>query len=64
MVLSMDKTTTEQDLQVWLKKVGDKRKKDCKSRMAKYYGILPDIGDGLQIQKKLRNEWIEYLLDT
>lgn len=57
MVLSMDKTTTEQNLYVWLKKVRDKREKDCKSRMAKYYGILPGIGDGMQIQKKLRNEW-------
>jgi hypothetical protein len=53
----MDKTTTEQDLYAWLKQVRDRRKKESKARMAKYYGILPDIGDGLQIQKKLRNEW-------
>ena len=57
MVITIDKATSEQDLCNWLNKVRNKRTKANKSKMAKYYGILPDIGDGLQIQKKLRNEW-------
>ncbi|MDR1779302.1 MAG: hypothetical protein LBR50_01045 [Tannerella sp.] len=57
MILTIDKTTTEKDLHLWLDKVRTKRKAVSKARMAKYFGILPDIGDGLQIQKQLRNEW-------
>ena len=57
MIITMDKATSEQDLHNWLNKVHSKRIKAGKSKMAKYFGILPDIGDGLQIQKKLRNEW-------
>jgi hypothetical protein len=56
MIFTVDKTTSKQDLYEWLKIVHDKRKKTGKSRMSKYYGILPNIGDGLQIQKELRNE--------
>ncbi|GHV51774.1 hypothetical protein FACS1894181_14120 [Bacteroidia bacterium] len=57
MVIIIDKTTTEEELNAWLEKVRDKRKKGAKPRMAKYFGALPDIGDGLLIQKQLREEW-------
>ena len=58
MTITLDKTTTEEELNAWLEKVRDKRKKaGDPPRMAKYFGILPDIGDGLKIQKELRNEW-------
>ncbi|MDR1724375.1 MAG: hypothetical protein LBR84_10620 [Tannerella sp.] len=58
MVLTIDKTTTEHDVNTWLDKVRTKRKgSGKKSYMAKYYGVLPNLGDGLQIQKQLRNEW-------
>ena len=57
MTITIDKATSEQDLYNWLNKVRSKRIKANKSKMSKYFGVLPDIGDGLQIQKKLRNEW-------
>jgi hypothetical protein len=57
MVITVDKTTKEQDLQTWEEKVRNKRLKNKKSNLKKYFGILPDIGDGLEFQKKIRNEW-------
>ena len=65
MIITMDKATSEQDLCNWLNQVRDKRIKNNKSKMAKYYGMLPNIGDGLQIQKKLRKDcrWLQQIKD-
>jgi hypothetical protein len=57
MVITFDKKTTEQELHDWLCKVRDKRKRSNRSKMLKYFGILPNMGDGLQIQRKMRDEW-------
>jgi uncharacterized protein (DUF433 family) len=32
--------------------------KGNKPKMSKFFGALPNIGDGLQIQKSLRDEWV------
>jgi len=57
MIIIVDKTTKEEDLRLWEKKVRNKRMKNKKNNLEKYFGILPDIGDGLEIQKKIRDEW-------
>lgn len=57
MVLKVDKTTTDSELKNWIEKLQLSRKKKQKSKLAKYFGALPNIGDGLKIQKELRNEW-------
>ncbi|GHT62336.1 hypothetical protein FACS189451_06420 [Bacteroidia bacterium] len=57
MVITFDKRTTEQELHDWLGKVRDKRMKANQFKMLKYFGTLPDIGDGLQIQRIMRDEW-------
>jgi hypothetical protein len=57
MIIIVDKTTKEKDLRSWEKKVRNKRMKNKKNNLEKYFGILPNIGDGLEFQKKLRDEW-------
>jgi hypothetical protein len=61
MVFVIDKTTNEQDLQAWLNKVRNNRTKVKKPNLSKYFGVLPNIGDGLQLQKKIRDEWTKGL---
>jgi hypothetical protein len=57
MIIKIDKTTKEQELQNWTNKVRNKRIQNQKSSLEKFFGALPDIGDGLKFQKKARNEW-------
>jgi hypothetical protein len=57
MVLKVDKLTTKAELKKWLKARAEKRKKNAKSELSKFFGVWPQIGDGLEIQKKMRNEW-------
>jgi len=57
MVLKVNKSTSKAELEKWLIKVQEKRKKNNKSGLSKFFGILPNIGDGLDLQKKMRDEW-------
>jgi len=57
MVITIDKTTTTKDMTDWLNKIRTERTKSAKPRMLKYFGLMPNIGDGLTIQKQLRDEW-------
>jgi len=57
MVLKVNKSTTKAELKKWLKERAVKREKDSKSKISKFFGVLPEIGDGLEIQKQMRNEW-------
>lgn len=57
MVLKVDKSTTKAELKKWLKERTEKRVRRKKSKLSDFFGILPEIGDGLEIQKQMRNEW-------
>jgi hypothetical protein len=65
MVFIITETTTKEEIDAWRKQLGKKSKKvPARARknkapldLSKYYGILPNIGDGLEIQKKMRAEW-------
>lgn len=57
MVLKVNKSTPKAELEKWLKELETKRKKERKQNLSKFFGSLPQIGDGLQIQKQMRDEW-------
>lgn len=57
MVLKVNKSTSKAELEKWLKKIQEKRKKNTQSGLSKFFGILPEIGDGMELQKKMRDEW-------
>lgn len=57
MVLKVNKSTPKAELEKWLKELEVKRKKERKQNLSKFFGVLPQIGDGLQIQKQMRDEW-------
>lgn len=55
MVIFIKKTDSKKDVAVALKKSNSKKRK---SKLNEFYGKLPNVfGDGLEYQKKLRNEW-------
>jgi hypothetical protein len=57
MLIKIDKTTTKEDLKKSLDRIKQNRAKRKKPNLAEFFGVLPDIGDGLEFQKKVRNEW-------
>ena len=57
MVIEIDKTATVLTLQESLKRLHTNRLRRKEPNMAKFFGALPNIGDGLEFQKEVRNEW-------
>jgi hypothetical protein len=57
MVITIDKKTTDQDLLKRLEQIRNSRAKRKKPNLVSFFGALPNIGDGLEFQKKARNEW-------
>ena len=57
MVYRFDKTMTNNDLVVLLERIKSDRAKTGKQDFMQFFGALPDIGDGLEYQKNVRNEW-------
>jgi hypothetical protein len=57
MVIEIDKTATALTLQKSLKHLHVNRIRRKEPNIAKFFGALPNIGDGLEFQKKVRNEW-------
>ena len=57
MVYRYDKTMTREDLVNLLERVKSDRAKTGKQNFMQFFGALPDIGDGLEYQKNVRNEW-------
>ena len=51
-----DKVTTE-NLKDSLERFRKNKSKRKKPNLTEFFGVLPDIGDGLVYQKKMRNEW-------
>ncbi|MDR0737681.1 MAG: hypothetical protein LBF39_01250 [Prevotellaceae bacterium] len=57
MVIEIDKTVTPARLKQSLKNMKAARSKASRSNLSEFFGALPHIGDGLEFQKKARNEW-------
>ncbi len=57
MVIKIDKTTTKENLKNSLERIRKNRIKRKKPNLSEFFGILPDVGDGLEFQKKVRDEW-------
>ena len=57
MVIEIDKTTTTENLKNSLESFRKKKGEKEKSDLTEFFGILPNIGDGLEFQKYVRNEW-------
>ena len=57
MIFEIEKTTTEKKLKDFLEFIRINRIKRKKPNLAEFFGVLPNIGDGLEFQKNARNEW-------
>jgi hypothetical protein len=57
MVIEIDKTVTPTRLKQMLKSMKAARSKASRLSLSEFFGALPHIGDGLELQKKVRNEW-------
>ena len=57
MIFEIEKTTTEESLKDFLESIKINRVKSKKPNLAEFFGVLPNIGDGLVFQKNARNEW-------
>jgi len=57
MVFEVEKTTTEERLKGFLESIRKNRVNRKKPNLADFFGVLPNIGDGLEFQKNVRNEW-------
>ena len=56
MVIEVDKATTALAFKQLLKRLQANRAQR-RPNMAQFFGALPNIGDGLELQKAARNEW-------
>jgi len=57
MIFEIEKTTTEAKLKDFFESIRKNRIKRKKPNLAEFFGVLPNIGDGLEFQKNARNEW-------
>ena len=57
MIYRFDKTATDRDLKDLLERIKINRVKENKPNFIEFFGALPNIGDGLEYQKNVRNEW-------
>jgi len=57
MVIEVDETATALTFKNSLKRLKTNRAQHKQPNMAKFFGALPNIGDGLKFQQEVRNEW-------
>ena len=57
MVIEIDRTATILTIKNSLRHLHKNRVRNKQPNMAKFFGALPNIGDGLEFQKSVRNEW-------
>jgi hypothetical protein len=57
MVIEIDKTMTSARIKQSLRSMKAARSKVSRANLSEFFGALPLIGDGLEFQKKARNEW-------
>ena len=57
MVVSIEKMANEESLKDALERIKITRGKRKKPNLAQFFGVLPDFEDGIEFQKRVRNEW-------
>ena len=57
MVIEIDKKNNAADFKNSLRLIRENRTKTKKGNFSKYFGALPNIGDGMEFQIAVRNEW-------
>ncbi|MDR0830409.1 MAG: hypothetical protein LBN95_09930 [Prevotellaceae bacterium] len=57
MVIEINRTATSATLQHSLASIRANRAKNRKQNLSEFLGALPHIGDGLEFQNSVRNEW-------
>ena len=57
MVIEIDRKATTTTFRHSLEQIKTNRAKYKKANLIEFFGILPDIGDGLEFQKIVRDEW-------
>ena len=57
MIVSIENMATEESLKATLENIKIVRGKRKKPNLAQFFGVLPNYEDGLEFQKKVRNEW-------
>ncbi|MDR2841397.1 MAG: hypothetical protein LBV75_09125 [Paludibacter sp.] len=57
MLIEINKTATFATLQHSLASIKANRAKNKKQNLSDFFGALPNIGDGLEFQNRMRNEW-------
>jgi len=57
MIVRIENMATEESLKGSLERIKITRDKRKKPNLARFFGVLPNFDDGLEFQKKARNEW-------
>ena len=57
MVIEIDRKATILTIKNSLRRLHNNRTRNKQPNIAKFFGVLPNIGDGLEFQKSVRNEW-------
>jgi len=57
MIVRIENMATEESLKDILERNKIARSRSKKPNLARFFGILPNFDDGLEFQKKARNEW-------
>ena len=57
MVIEIDKKANSEDFRHSLLLIRENRTKTKRGNLSKYFGALPNIGDGMEFQIAARNEW-------
>jgi len=57
MIVSIENMATEESLKDILERNKIARGRSKKPNLARFFGVLPNFDDGLEFQKKARNEW-------
>ena len=57
MIVSIENMATEESLKDILERNKIARSRSKKPNLARFFGVLPNFDDGLEFQKKARNEW-------
>jgi len=64
MIVSLENIASEKNLKNTLERAKTTHSKKKKPNLAKFFGILPNLDDGLKFQKKYEMSGIDYLIDT
>ena len=57
MMIEINKKATAKTFRHSLEQIKTNRFKYKKANLSEFFGVLPNIGDGLEFQKTVRDEW-------